>query len=74
MSWDKSSDLRIVLAPQFFAIFNIFLVALFMRFLTWVYKNKILGEDSVSHAFYTQSLIVLYFLSQTHIRDCLWSS
>jgi len=40
----------------------------------WVYKNTIIGDKAVSHSFFNQSLIVLYFLSQTHIKDCIWSS
>jgi hypothetical protein len=61
-------------AGLYFTIFNLILVSFFIRVLGWIYKTKLLGNDSVTHAFFTQSLIVFYFLSQTHIRDCLWSS
>lgn len=61
-------------AGLYFAIFNLILVSLFLRSLGWIYKTKLLGNNSVTHAFFAQSLIVLYYLSQTHIKDCLWSS
>jgi hypothetical protein len=61
-------------AGTFFALFNVLLVALFFRLIGWVYKNTIIGDKAVSHSFFNQSLIVLYFLSQTHIKDCIWSS
>jgi len=61
-------------AGLFFALSNVVLVGLFICFFGWLYKKKILGDAAVSHAFFAQSLIVLYYLSQTHIRDCIWSS
>jgi hypothetical protein len=61
-------------AGLFFAIVNVVLISFFLRTLGWIYKTNVLGCHAITHAFFTQSLIVLYFLSQTHIKDCLWSS
>ncbi len=61
-------------AGFYFAIFNVILVSFFLSILGWIYKTELLGNHAITHAFFTQSLIVLYFLSQTHIKDCLWSS
>lgn len=61
-------------AGLLFSILNIFLVSTFFKLLSWVYQKFVFGDKAICHAFYTQSLIVLYFLSQTHIKDCLWSS
>lgn len=61
-------------AGLLFSMLNVFLVGLGIRFVGWIYRIKLFGDKAVNHAFFCQSLIVFYFLSQTHIRDCLWSS
>lgn len=58
----------------FFTIINILFVALFIRIISWIYKNKIFGDESISYGFLAQSFIVFYYLSQTNIKDCIWSS
>lgn len=61
-------------AGLLFSILNIIIVSFFIKFLGWVIKSNGLSDKSISHGFFTQSLIVLYFVSQTHIKDCIWSS
>lgn len=61
-------------AGLFFSIFNFLLVALFIRFIAFIIKKPIITDNSMSFGLYAQSLIILYYLSQTHIRDCIWSS
>ena len=56
-----------------FSFFSIILAGLYMRFFTFIYRNEFFGK-SLTHAFIVQSLINLYYLSQTHIKDVLWSS
>lgn len=61
-------------AGLFFSIFNIFILSFFIKLIGSIKRSNFFSDSSISHAFFSQSLIVLYFLSQTHIKDCLWSS